>query len=117
MKKSVHAVVAVGLVAAMPLVQPPVRAGSHDAAQHDANPAASTAHAARHHARGVVRSIDASAGTVMIAHGPIASLGWPAMAMAFRLRDHRLLGKVHVGSTVEFDFEPTNDGYLVTAIR
>jgi Cu(I)/Ag(I) efflux system periplasmic protein CusF len=89
----------------------------HDAAHHEAKPASSVAPATRHHAVGVVRSVDAAAGTVMIAHEPIASLGWPAMSMAFQVRDQRLLAKLRAGNAVEFDFEQTSGGYLVTAIK
>ena len=32
---------------------------------------------------GVVKSVDAKAGTVVIQHDPIAALKWPAMTMSF----------------------------------
>jgi Cu(I)/Ag(I) efflux system protein CusF len=116
MNTSVITAVAAALAAATPLAAPAATPG-HDAAHHDAKPAVAVARATKHHAVGVVRSVDAAKGTVMIAHEPIASLGWPAMAMAFQVRDQRLLGKLRVGHTVEFDFEQTSGGFLVTAIR
>ena len=116
MKTSRITILAIALAMAMPFAAHAATA-SHDATHHDAKPAAGVAHATKHHAVGVVRSIDAATGTVMIAHEPIASLGWPAMSMAFQVRDQRLLAKLRAGTTVEFDFEQTSDGYLVTAIK
>ena len=117
MKTSLTAVVAAIVVATVPLVEHAANAGpaGHDAAHHE--PAAGAARATKHHAVGVVRSVDAAAGSAMIAHEPIASLGWPAMSMAFQVRDQRLLKKLRAGSSVEFEFEQTKDGFLVTAIK
>ena len=107
---------AIALAMAMPFAAQAATA-SHDATHHDATPAVDALHATKHHAVGVVRSIDATTGTVMIAHEPIASLGWPAMSMAFQVRDQRLLAKLRAGNAVEFDFVQTSDSYLVTAIK
>ena len=51
---------------------------------------------------GVVRAINAQAGTVTVAHGPIAALNWPAMTMAFPVQSPALLNGVSVGSRVHF---------------
>ena len=51
---------------------------------------------------GVVRAIDAQAGTVTVAHGPIAALNWPAMTMAFPVQSRDMLTGVAVGARVHF---------------
>ena len=35
---------------------------------------------------GIVESIDAGAGKITLAHGPVDALGWPAMTMGFTSR-------------------------------
>ena len=115
MKKSI--VTTAAALAAATLLVAQAATPSHDAAPHDAKPAVGATNAAKHHAVGVVRSVDASSGSVMIAHEPIASLGWPAMSMAFQVRDQGLLGKLHPGNAIEFDFEQATHGYLITAIK
>ena len=63
-------------------------------------------------ATGVVKSIDARAGSVTIAHDPIKALGWSAMTMAFKA-DPAVLKTVAPGDKVSF----TLKGQQVTAIR
>lgn len=58
---------------------------------------------------GVVKAVDAKAGTVTIAHEPIGALGWPAMTMPFRVASPVLLGKVAVGSKVQFTLLSASD--------
>ncbi|MFA6311227.1 MAG: efflux RND transporter periplasmic adaptor subunit [Sterolibacterium sp.] len=57
-----------------------------------------------HKAEGKIEAIDAKAGTVTIAHGPVASLKWPGMTMDFALANSGLLGKLKPGATVAFTF-------------
>lgn len=64
---------------------------------------------------GVVTAIDKAAGTVTIQHGPIATIEWPAMTMAFKADPPSLLDTVKVGDHIEFDM--TTEGNRVTAIR
>ena len=45
-----------------------------------------TAKSAAHEADAVVKEFDAVQGKVTLAHGPVKSLGWPAMTMAFGVR-------------------------------
>lgn len=73
--------------------------------------------AATHHASGVVKSVDASAGAVTLAHDPVKTLNWPAMTMKFQVKDKALLDKLPVGKTVEFDFEQSGKGYVVTSVK
>ena len=75
--------------------------GGHGGA---AKPAAAAASSAQlHRGKGTVASVDAKAGTVEIEHGPIASLQWPAMKMAFKAKQPSLLGGLKPGQAVEFD--------------
>lgn len=57
---------------------------------------------------GAVTAIDAQAGMVTLNHGPIASLGWPAMTMTFRVQAASVLQGVSVGQRVHFTL--VNDG-------
>ena len=72
---------------------------------------------AQHEASGKVTKVDRSAGRVTIAHGPVASLKWPAMTMAFEVKDKSLLDKAKVGETIEFSFIESNRKHVITAIK
>jgi Cu/Ag efflux protein CusF len=60
-------------------------------------------------AAGVVKAVDAKAGTVTIAHQPIKAIGWPAMTMPFKVASPALLDKVAVGSKVQFTLVSASD--------
>jgi Cu/Ag efflux protein CusF len=79
---------------------------------HGAHAGHGTPAAAPVQAIGVVKSIDARAGSVTIAHDPIRALGWSAMTMAFKA-DPAVLKAVAPGDKVSF----TLKGQQVTAIR
>lgn len=66
---------------------------------------------------GVVRSINARANTVTIAHGPIAALGWPSMTMAFQLHSAELLNGVAVGNRVHFTLMNNNGQPMVSELH
>jgi len=51
---------------------------------------------------GVVKSVDVKAGTMVIAHGPIAALKWPAMTMKFKVETAAVLNGVTAGKKVHF---------------
>lgn len=70
-----------------------------------------------HKGLGVVKKIDTAAGRVTLAHEPVKSLDWPAMTMTFAVRDQMLLGKLAVGSKVEFEFVQDGKGYVVTGVK
>jgi len=40
-----------------------------------------------HKGSGTVKGVDAKAGKISLAHGPVSSLSWPAMTMDFEVRD------------------------------
>ena len=63
-------------------------------------------------ATGTVQSVDASAGTVTIDHGPVDALRWPAMTMTFQAPDVEL-GAIEKGDQVSFEFTSTGmDGTI-----
>ena len=66
---------------------------------------------------GVVQSVDASAGTVTIAHQPIASIGWPAMTMSFKVAKPELLEQASVGEKVEFTLDGKDMSASITSLR
>lgn len=68
-------------------------------------------------AQGVVRSVNASAKTVTIAHDPIAALGWPAMTMQFRVKSADLLKDVAAGARVQFVLVNENGQPVVSELR
>ena len=70
-----------------------------------------------HSGTGTVRKIDAAKGTVTLAHGPIASLNWPAMTMSFKLKDAALAQGIKAGDAVDFELVQSGSDYLVTRLR
>ncbi len=74
--------------------------------------------AARHgQGVGVIRAIDARAGTLTLQHGPIPAVSWPAMTMTFTARPPRLLAGLRVGQTIGFDATVRGMAAEVTAVR
>lgn len=91
--------------------------GAHGGATPAAGePAASTK--AGHQAEGRVEELDAKNGTVSVAHGPIASLKWPAMTMEFKAANGALLQGLKPGAEVAFEFVERGQGeWVITAIK
>lgn len=56
-----------------------------------------------HKATGVVKAIDLTKGKITLAHGPVSSISWPAMTMAFHI-DQDLADGIQTGQRVEFEF-------------
>jgi Cu(I)/Ag(I) efflux system membrane fusion protein len=74
--------------------------------------------AAGHRASGKVESIDLSAGTLNLAHGPVDSLKWPAMTMEFAAANPALLNGLKPGQAVDFEFVERQPGeWVVTRIQ
>ena len=76
----------------------------------------SGAHTGVHAADAVVKSVD-SAGKVTLQHGPVKSLGWPAMSMGFAVKDKALMDKLAVGSKVHVEFDKQGDDYVITSVK
>ncbi len=84
-----------------------------------------TAHSGEDHApapqtaegQGVVKAIDARAGTITLAHGPIPALKWPPMTMKFKVESAAVLNGVTVGKTVHFVLKNVAGKPVVTQIH
>ncbi len=70
-----------------------------------------------HKGVGTVKKVDAAAGTVTIAHGPILTMKWPAMSMTFTVKDKALLGKFSQDKKVEFEFVEQGSNYVITSVK
>lgn len=68
-------------------------------------------------ATGVVKKVDAAKGTATIAHGPVKELSWPAMTMAFKVKDRALLDKLAVEKKVAFTLAQEGKDYVITAVQ
>ncbi len=79
----------------------------------EAKQAVPAANGSSHQAEGKIDALDAKAGTVSIAHGPVASLKWPAMTMDFTLANSALIGTLKPGATVAFTFVERKPGEWV----
>ena len=66
-------------------------------------------------ADGTVTAIGAAEGTITINHGAVASIGWPAMIMAFEATETQR-GSVTVGDAVAFTFRTSDDGNAIETI-
>ncbi|HVI32023.1 copper-binding protein [Phenylobacterium sp.] len=88
-------------------------AGTAVAQPHDHAAHAAPAAAAAVTGVGVVKAVDARAGTVTIAHEPIKALGWPAMTMPFKVSDPALLKAAAVGDKVTFQL----NGQQIVALK
>jgi Cu(I)/Ag(I) efflux system protein CusF len=67
--------------------------------------------------QGVVMAVDAKAGTVVLKHGPIAALKWPAMTMKFKVESAAVLNGVTVGKTVRFTLKNVGGKPVVSEIH
>ena len=72
---------------------------------------------AAHKATGVVKKVDAKAGTVTLAHDPVKSLSWPAMTMGFQVKDKTLLNKLAIDKKVEVEFMQRGKDYVITSVK
>jgi Cu/Ag efflux protein CusF len=75
------------------------------------------AKAAVHKTVAVVKATDVANGTVTLAHEPIQSLKWPAMTMAFAVKDKRLFDKLVVGKKVNVELVQQGSNYVVTSVN
>ena len=65
-------------------------------------------------ATGVVKDVNAAAGTITIDHGPVKALNWPAMTMTFKAPSVDLRS-IKPGDHVRF--QPTADGTITRLER
>ncbi|MDO8361227.1 MAG: efflux RND transporter periplasmic adaptor subunit [Devosia sp.] len=80
----------------------------------DAKPGASVTHKGE----GKVEAVDLAQASVTLAHGPIASLKWPAMTMDFHVKDPALLRTLRPGQRIVFEFVAETGGeYAVVRVQ
>ena len=70
-----------------------------------------------HKAVGVVKKIDAKTSTVTLAHEPVKTMNWPAMTMAFQVKDKALLDKFSEGKKVEVEFQKQGTEHVITSVK
>ena len=70
-----------------------------------------------HRAKGTVSKVDAKAGTITINHEPVASMNWPSMNMAFKVKDKKVLETVKPGQKVDFSFSQSGKDYVIAEIK
>ena len=70
-----------------------------------------------HKVSGTVKSVDQSAKTVTLDHGPVKTLNWPAMSMTFKVDDKVPMEKLKQGSKVDVDVVQRGKDYVVTAVN
>ena len=70
-----------------------------------------------HKATGVVKSVDVKNSTVTLSHDPVATMKWPAMTMAFKADDPKLVQGLTSGQKVEFEFTQRGKDYVLTSIK
>jgi Cu(I)/Ag(I) efflux system membrane fusion protein len=70
-----------------------------------------------HRADGTVKAVDAKAGSVSVAHGPVATLNWPAMTMDFKPANEALLAQLKPGAAIIFEFVERAPGeWVITRV-
>ena len=73
--------------------------------------------ASSNEAVGVVKQIDRDKGMATLAHGPVKSLGWPAMTMSFTVENKALFDKLAPGRKVRFEFVKQGGKYVITGVE
>lgn len=71
-----------------------------DMRHHSMNMPAPAAAVMTYQATAMVKAVDLAKGRVTLAHDAIKTLNWPAMTMAFSVKDSSLLDKLIVGKQV-----------------
>lgn len=66
-------------------------------------------------ATGTVESVDPSANQIVIAHGPVETLKWPAMTMGFTATPDQIQA-VEAGQKVSFEFRSAGATNTITSI-
>lgn len=68
-------------------------------------------------AEGTVKKIDAATQRVMLAHGPIASIGMGPMTMMFKVKDAAMLKPLKEGDQIRFRVEEIGGDYTIVRIE
>ena len=70
-----------------------------------------------HKTKATVKKVDAKAGSVTLAHEPVASLNWPSMTMGLKVKDSALLNKLTEGKRVEVEFVQEGKDYVIQSVQ
>lgn len=73
-------------------------------------------HAKVAHGTGVIKEINAQAGTVTLAHDPIPELNWPAMTMPFKVAAD-VTKNVSTGQKVTFELTGEGNAAVITKLE
>lgn len=93
--------------------------GSMPGMDHNADRKMQVAHSGHSHAQGTgtVNSVDPAAHKVNVSHGPIPTIGLPAMTMDFAVAPSVDLNAVKSGTRIKFDMEHGQNGsYVIQSI-
>lgn len=66
---------------------------------------------------GLVKKVDKSAGKLTLSHGPLSSLGMPAMTMVFRVKDVAWLEQMKEGDKIRFVADKVNGAFTVVEFK
>lgn len=84
----------------------------------DASSQTSNQQAHKHIAgKGTVVSVKPNASKITLKHEAIPSIDWPAMTMAFDVKNKAQLTKLKKGDQVKFTLTPKGDEYLIDDIK
>lgn len=67
-----------------------------------------------HTGSGDITEIDGD--RVTISHGPVESIGWPAMTMTFQAESPDMLQGLNIGDPVDFQFRKSGERFVVASI-
>ena len=70
-----------------------------------------------HKTKATVKKVDAKAGSVTLAHEPVASLNWPSMTMGFKVKESALLNKLTEGKRVDVEFVQEGKDYVIQSVQ
>ena len=68
-------------------------------------------------ATGTVKKVDVKGGKVTVEHGPVTGLNWPAMTMAFKVKNKALWKSLQEGKKVDLEFAQQGKDYVVTGVK
>ncbi len=67
-----------------------------------------------HSGLGDITEIDGD--RVTISHGPVESIGWPAMTMTFQAESSSMLRGLNIGDPVDFQFRKSGERFVLVSI-
>lgn len=69
-----------------------------------------------HQAAGIVKKLDAKAGSLTLVHEPVPSMNWPAMTMTFKVQSPAMLNELAVGQKVQVAFIKKGADFVITKL-